>query len=73
LTVKDNLKFFFERHAPQDCIQRFATDNTVFFIVAAAVGAGEKVLNASIRFRQMRFAKEAILALDKHEALKEFR
>jgi hypothetical protein len=51
LLVEHYLKFLFERHASEKGIDGFAASDAVFILVAAALGAGKKMLNTGLRLR----------------------
>jgi len=52
-------------HNPKKCIYCFATGYAIFIVVAAAINACDKVLNAGLAFWQWLLAEKAEPSLSK--------
>ena len=67
--IKYDLKFLFERHASEKSVDGLAASNAILIVVAPAVGAGKKMLYASLCLRQRLLTEEAKATLYEHETV----
>jgi len=71
--VQDKLHLLFERHTPEERIQRLAAGHAVLVVVAAAIRACDKMLDARLGLRKWIFAEETQSPLSEHQPVERFR